>query len=275
MKIQIVLFWQMATWEWANSICVSELVVQSGLQSFLRRVTSCDLVYHVEGTEDRTQSYKVPSGTVDRCSEPGRAEAEKQADAAQQVRQHPSGSVILFEFSQGPAFGQRVVEEGQRCQWLQECHPHRPHAKDTMPGGQMRFAVQMLVVIDGHYTQKGTRDAETLQDPVKLSFRPVCKRLDGGAIRGENEYGFWHEEGKLMGCKRRQNEGHHHYWYGGLVEGGGKKSFDLQLASSKKGARKTNLKQDKSNLFYSKTDKDTEQNWSSRKTHLNLDDSEA
>lgn len=55
---------------------------------------------------------------------------------------------------------------------------------------------------------------------------------------------------------------------------GGKKSSDLQLASSKKGARKTNLKQDKSNLFYFETDSETEQNWSSRETHLNLDDSE-
>lgn len=91
------------------------LVFQSGLQSFLR-VTSCDLGNHVEGTEDRTQSYKVPRGTFDRCSEPGRAEAKNQADAAQQVRQRPGGSVILFEFSQRPAFGQRVVEEGQCCQ---------------------------------------------------------------------------------------------------------------------------------------------------------------
>lgn len=30
------------------------------------------------------------------------------------------------------------------------------------------------------------------------------------------------------------------------------KNFDLQPASSKKGARKTNLKQDKEGLFYSK-----------------------
>lgn len=37
----------------------------------------------------------------------------------------------------------------------------------------------------------------------------------------------------------------------------GEKSFDLQLASSKKGARKTNLKQDKLNVFYFKTDSES------------------
>lgn len=80
MKKQIVLFWQQPEY---SQIFMCKLVFQSGLQSFLRWVTSCDLGHHVEGTEDRTQSYKVPSGTLDGCSEPGRAEAKNQADAAQ------------------------------------------------------------------------------------------------------------------------------------------------------------------------------------------------
>lgn len=37
----------------------------------------------------------------------------------------------------------------------------------------------------------------------------------------------------------------------------GEMSFDLQLASSKKGARKTNLKQDKLNWLYFKTDSES------------------
>lgn len=92
------------------------MVLYSRLQWFFGCITSCDLVCYIESTENRTECYKVPGVTLDRCSEPGRAEAKNKADAAEQVREHPSGSVILFEFSQGPAFGQRVEEEGQCCQ---------------------------------------------------------------------------------------------------------------------------------------------------------------
>lgn len=240
------------------------------LQLFLGGVPGCDLIYHIEGTGNRTPRNEVPGGTLDRCSEPGGAEAENKADAAQQVRDHPSHSVILFEFCQGPTFCQRVVEEGQRCKGLQHRHPQCQHAKDTVPGSQMRFAIQVLVVIDGHYTQDCTRHTETLQDPVKTTFSPVCKPLDGGAMRRENENGFWHEEGKLMGHKWRQSS-----LLPLMIWCVGWMTLDLQLASSKKGARKTNLKQDKSHSFYSKKRHwNYEQNKFSRRTHLNPDDSE-
>lgn len=166
------------------------MVLYSRLQSFFGCKTSCDLVYYIEGTENGTECCKVPGVTLDRCSEPGRAESENKADAAEQVRDHPSGSMILFEFSQGPAFGQRMVEEGQRCQRLQYDHPQCHHAKDTMPGGQMRFAIQVLVGIYGHYTQDCTRHTQALQNPVKTTFSPVCQLFDGGAMRSKNENGF-------------------------------------------------------------------------------------
>lgn len=54
----------------------------------------------------------------------------------------------------------------------------------------MRFAIQVLVVIYGHYTQDCTGHTETLQNPVKTTFSPVCQLFDGVAMRRKDENGF-------------------------------------------------------------------------------------
>lgn len=104
--------------------------------------------------------------------------------------------MVPFEFGQGPAFGQRVVDERQGCQRLQAHHTHGEQAQQTVPRGEVGFTVQVFVVRDGCYPQECTRRTKTLQDPVDAAFCLVWQLFDRRAMGGENEYGFCHEEGE-------------------------------------------------------------------------------
>lgn len=104
--------------------------------------------------------------------------------------------MVAFEFGQGPAFGQRVVDERHSCHRLQPDHTQREQTQQTVPRGEVGFTVQVFVVKDGCQSQDCTRHTEALQDPVDTTFCLVWKPLDGGAVRGEKEYGFCHEEGE-------------------------------------------------------------------------------
>lgn len=171
----------------------------SGLQPFLRHVRTGHLVHHDEGGESGAQRRQVPGARPDRCSEPGGAEAEEQADAAQQVRDEPGRRVVAFEFGQGPASGQGVVDERHGCQRLQPRRAHGEQAQQAVPRGEVGLAMQVFVVGDGRHAQDGARHREALQHPVSATFCLVRKPFDGGAMGGEKEHGLCHEEGELVG----------------------------------------------------------------------------
>lgn len=177
----------------------------SGLQPFFCRVRPADLVHYDEGIESSAECWQVPGVFPDRRSEPCRAEAQEQAATAQQVRDEPGCCMVAFEFGQGPAFGQRVVDERQCCHRLQPHHTHCEQAQQTMPRGEVGFTIQVFVVNDGCQTQDCTGNTEALQDPVSTTFCLVWKLLGEGAVGGEQEYGFCHEEGKLVGEGKQIN----------------------------------------------------------------------
>lgn len=110
--------------------------------------------------------------------------------------------MVAFEFGQRPAFGQRVVDERHSSHGLQTHYTDCEQAQQTVPGGEVGFTIQVLVVSNGCHAQDCTRHTETLQDPVNTAFCLVGKPFDGGAMGGEEEYGFCHEEGELTGKER-------------------------------------------------------------------------
>lgn len=121
--------------------------------------------------------------------------------------------MVPFEFGQGPAFGQRVVDERHSCQRLQPHHTHCEQAQQTVPRGEVGFTIQVFVVRDGCQTQDCTGHTEALQDPVNTTFCLVWKPFDGGAIRGEEKYGFCHEEGELVGKEKQLNGAATHEYF--------------------------------------------------------------
>lgn len=175
----------------------------SRLQPFLRHVSAGDLVHHDKGSESGAEGPQVPGVIPDRRGEPGRAEAEQQAGTAEQVGDQSGRRMVAFEFGQGPAFGQRVVDERHGCQRLQPHRTQSEQAQQTVPRGEVGFTVQVFVVGDGCHSQHCTGQAEALQDPVNATFGLVRKPPDGGAVWGEEEYGFCHEEGELVGKERQ------------------------------------------------------------------------
>lgn len=104
--------------------------------------------------------------------------------------------MVAFEFGQGPAFGQRVVDERQSCQRLHPRHTHGDQAQQTVPRGEVGFTIQVFVVKDGCQTKESTGHTEALQDPVNTTFGLVWILFYEGAMGGEEEYGFCHEEGE-------------------------------------------------------------------------------
>ena len=58
-----------------KGIHIDVLMVFCRLESLFGGITSYSMVYYLYGSEYRTQCYKVPHVTLDRCSDPGRAEA--------------------------------------------------------------------------------------------------------------------------------------------------------------------------------------------------------
>lgn len=149
----------------------------SRLQPLLGRVRAADLVHHDEGVEGTAGRGQVPGVLPRRPGEPGRAEAEEQAAAAQQVSDQPGGGVVAFELGQGPALRQGVVDQRHGRQRLQRHCAHGDHAQQAVPRGEVGLAAEVLVVNDGRQAQDGTGHAEALQDPVCAGFRLVWKRF--------------------------------------------------------------------------------------------------
>lgn len=164
------------------------------------------MVHQNQGSDRGAERRQVPGVLPHRCGEPARAEAEQQAAAAQQVRDQSGSCVVALELRQGPAFGQRVVDERHRSQRLQTGHAHREHAQEAVPGGEVGFAAQVLVVSDGCQTQGCTAHAEALESQVNSNFGLVRERLDRGAVRREEQDGFRHEEGKLVGRFKKKKD---------------------------------------------------------------------
>lgn len=107
--------------------------------------------------------------------------------------------MVSLQLGQGPALGQRAVDQGQSGQGLHPNNTNCHQAQQTMPRCEVRFAIQVFIVTDSHQAQSSTGDAEALQDPVKAHFGLVWKLLDGGAMGREEEYGLSHEGGELVG----------------------------------------------------------------------------
>lgn len=175
-------------------------------QSLFGHVGVGDLVHQNEGSERRAQRRQVPGVFPHHRREPAGAEAQQQADAAQQVRHQSGSSVVAFQLGQGPAFSQRMVDERHGCQRLQTSHTHGEQAEQAVPGGEVGFAAQVLVVGDGCQTQRCARHAQALQRQVNSNLRLVREGLDGGAVRREDEDGFGHEEGKLVGGLKKERK---------------------------------------------------------------------
>lgn len=83
-----------------NIFSVPGPCLTSGLKPFPGHVGSGDLVHDDEGADGRAECRQVPGVSADRGGEPGGAEAEEEADAAQQVRNDSRRGVVAFEFGQ-------------------------------------------------------------------------------------------------------------------------------------------------------------------------------
>lgn len=163
------------------------------------------MVHYDDGAESRAQCCQVPGVVPDRRLEPRGAKPEQQAGTAEQVGDESRRRVVALEFGEGPAFGQRRVDERQRRQGLATDHTDRQQAQQTVPRGEVGFTIQVFVVKDGSQAQNCTEAAEALQGPVNAAFRLVWKSFDDGSMRREDEDGFCHEEAKLRGNRRKIN----------------------------------------------------------------------
>lgn len=171
----------------------ADFFLLSGLKPFLGHVGVGDLVHHYKCTDGRAECRQVPGIPTNWPGEPGWAEAQENAATAQQVCDESWRCMVAFEFGQGPALGQRVVDEGHCSHRLKSRHTHSEQPQKTMPRGKVRFIIQVFVVGDGCQAQDCTGRTETLQDPVDTAFGLMWKLFDGGAMWREEEYSFSHK----------------------------------------------------------------------------------
>lgn len=155
------------------------------------------MIHYNDSADRGADCCQVPAVPPDRRSEPGGAEPEEQACAPQQEGDEAGRSVVALELGEGPAFGQRVVDQRHGCQRLHTHHAHSDQAQQTVPRGEVGFTVEVFVVGDGTQAQNCTAAADALQDPVDTAFGLVWKLLDEGAVGREEEDGFCHEEAEL------------------------------------------------------------------------------
>ena len=171
----------------------------SGLQPFLRHVGVCDLAHDHQAAHSGADRCEVPGEPPHGRGEPGGADAQDQAAAAQQVGQQAGRRVVALQPGEGPALDQGGVDQRHGRQTLEPRDADRHQAQQTVPGGEVGLSDQVFVVDYGGQAQDSAGQGQTLQDPVHAHLALACQHPDGGAVGREDEDGFSHEEGELPG----------------------------------------------------------------------------